>query len=349
MPDTTLSRLRAGLAPIAAAAIALSASVGSAQAQSADQFYQGRAVNMIIGFDVGGGYDIYARLVARHLGSHLAPRATVVPQNMPGAGGLSAMNYLYRSSAKDGSVLGAAHSNIALGQLLGGSNIDYDARQFNWVGRMTSTIDVHYAWHTSATKKFADIRQRETYVAGTGPSSNSTIMPRVLNELAGTRFKLVTGFKGTNDANLAMERGEVEMVLKPWEGVKSGNADWLRDHKINLIVQYGINRHPDMPDVPTIVEAMETDEQREILRLFVSTSDIGRSLMMPPGVPKDRVEAVRAAFMKMAQDATFKAEADKAQMELDPMSGADLQKLIADTFDMSPARVAEAKALYEKR
>ena len=349
MPDTTCRWLRPGSARTVVVAIALSASAWSAHAQSADQFYQGRTVNMIIGFDVGGGYDIYARLVARHLGNHLAPKATVVPQNMPGAGGLSAMNYLYRSAAKDGSVIGAPHNNIALGQLLGGPNIEYDARQFNWVGRVTSTVDVHYAWHTSKTRQFADIRQRETYVAGTGPSSNSTIMPRVLNELAGTKFKLVTGFKGTNDANLAMERGEVEMVLKPWEGVKSGNADWLRDHKINLIVQYGINRHPDMPNVPTIVEVMETDEQRQILRLFVSTSEIGRSIMMPPGAPKDRVEAVRAAFMKMVQDPAFKAEAEKAQMELDPMSGADLQKLIDDTFKMSPARVAEAKALYEKR
>jgi tripartite-type tricarboxylate transporter receptor subunit TctC len=348
MPDPTSGLRRFGAAPALTALIALGISAWPTHVQAAD-FYQGRTVNMIIGFDVGGGYDLYARLVARHLGSYLGKNATVVPQNMPGAGGLNAMNYLYRSAAKDGSVLGTAHSNVALGQVLGGKNIEYDARRFNWVGRATSTVDVHYAWHTSPVRKFDDIRHRETFVAGTGPSSNSTIMPRVLNELTGTRFKLVTGFKGTNDANLAMERGEVEMVLKPWEGVKSGNADWLRDHKINLIVQYAINRHPDMAAVPTIVEVMQTPEQKQIMRLFVSTSEIGRSLMMPPGVPRERVEAMRRAFMAMTKDPAFRADAAKAKMELDPMSGADLQSLIADTFEMPPALVAKAKALYEKR
>lgn len=334
-----------GLA-LAAIAVAVPATV---VAQPAEQFYAGRNIHLIIGFDVGGGYDIYARLVARHLGTHMPGKANVLPQNMPGAGGLSAMNHVYRSAAKDGTVIGAAHSNVALGQLLGGSNIEYDARRFNWVGRMTSTVDVHYAWHTSPTKSFADVRRRETFVAGTGPSSNSTIMPRVLNELAATRFKLVTGFKGTNDANLAMERGEVEMVLKPWEGVKSGNADWLRDRKINLIVQYAVNRHADLPNVPTIVDVMDTEDQKQILRLLMSTSEIGRSLMMPPDVPADRVETVRRAFLAMAKDAAFVADAAKAQMELEPMSGADLQKLIGETFQMSPDLVAKAKVLYERK
>ena len=344
------ARPRLALAGCIALSLVFSAALTApARAQSAEQFYQGRSIAMIIGFDVGGGYDIYARLAARHLGAHMIGRVTVVPQNMPGAGGLSSMNHLYRSAAKDGSVLGISHSNVALGQLLDGPNIDYDARKFAWVGRMTSTIDVHYAWHGSATRNFADTKQRETFVAGTGPSSNSTILPRVLNELIGTRFRLVTGFKGTADANLAMERGEVEMVLKPWEGVKSGNADWLRDRKINLIVQYGVNRHPDLPDLPTIVEVMDSAEQKQIMRLFVSTSEIGRSLMLPPGVPADRIAAIRKAFDAMTKDAAYKADADKAQMELDPMGGADLQKLIDETFAMSPPLVAQAKALYEKR
>lgn len=339
-----------GLALGLAALLALPVlAVAPAAAQTVERFYQGNTVNFIIGFDVGGGYDVYARLAARHLSRHMPGRPNVVPQNMPGAGGLAAMNYLYKVAAKDGSVIGAVHSNIALGQLLDGRNIEYDARKFNWLGRLTSTIDVHYAWHTSPIKTLADVKTRETIAAATGPASNSTIYPRVLNEIIGTRFRLISGFKGTNEANLAMERGEVEVVLKPWEGVKSGNAEWLRDKKIRLLVQYGVNRHPDLPQLPTIVESMANDEQRQIMRLFVSTSEIGRSLVIPPDVPNDRVAALRAAFNAMVKDSTFRAEADKAQMELDPLPGEDMQSLIAQTFDMSPALVERARELYNKR
>jgi tripartite-type tricarboxylate transporter receptor subunit TctC len=320
-----------------------------AATQTAERFYQGRALNMVIGFDVGGGYDLYARLAARHLSRHVAGKPNVVAQNMPGAGGLTAMNHLYKVANKDGSVIGAVHSNIALGQLLGGLNIEYDARKFNWLGRLTSTIDVHYAWHTTPVKTLADVKARETIVAATGPASNSTIYPRVLNEIMGTRFRVIGGFKGTNDANLAMERGEVEAVLKPWEGVKSGDAAWLRDKKITLFVQYGVNRHPDLPNLPTVVESMDNDEQRQIMRLFVSTSEIGRSLLIPPDVPADRVAALRAGFNAMVKDASFRAEADKLQMEIDPLPGEDMQSLIAQTFDMSPALVQRARELYNKR
>ena len=344
----TLNRRAMGLGLGFTALFALSL-VTAASAQTADRFYQGSTVNFIIGFDVGGGYDVYARLAARHLSRHLPGRPNVVPQNMPGAGGLAAMNYLYKVAAKDGSVIGAIHSNIALGQLLDGRNIEYDARRFNWLGRLTSTIDVHYAWHTSPAKSLADVKARETIAASTGPASNSTIYPRVLNELIGTKFRVISGFKGTTEANLAMERGEVEVVLKPWEGVKSGNAEWLRDKKITLLMQYGVNRHPDLPDLPTVVEVMGNDEQRQIMRLFVSTSEIGRSLVIPPDVPRDRVAALRGAFDAMVKDAAFRGEAEKAQMELDPLSGAGMQSLIEQTFDMAPALVERARELYNKR
>ena len=316
-------------------------------AQTPEQFYRGKTVNLIIGFDVGGGYDIYARLGARHLGDYIPGTPKIVPQNMPGAGGLAAMNYLYRVAAKDGSVIGATHANIALGQVMGGNNIEYDARKFNWLGRLTSTIVVHYVWHTSPTKTFADLKTRETVTAGTGPSSDSVVFPKLLNAILGTKFKLVSGFKGTADANLAMERGEVEMAVKPWEGVKSENAEWLRDKKIALLIQYSVNRHRDLPDLPSIIERMETEDQRQIMRLFVSTSEIGRTMVIPPDVPKDRVDTLRVAFDKMMKDPTLIAEAEKLKLDLDPMGGVDLQKLIASTFDMTPGVVERARKLYQ--
>jgi tripartite-type tricarboxylate transporter receptor subunit TctC len=334
-------RARAWLAAILACALA-----APAAAQSADDFYRGRSINMIIGFDVGGGYDIYARLGARYLGYQVSGQPKVVPQNMPGAGGLAAMNYLYKVAAKDGSVIGATHSNIALGQIMGGKNIEYDARGFNWLGRMTSTIDVHYVWHTSQTVTFDDLKTRETVAAGTGPSSNSVIFPKLLNAIAGTKIKLISGFKGTNEANLAMQRGEVEMVDKPWEGVKSENGDWLRDKQIRLIVQYGVNRHHDLPDLPTIVERMQTEEQKQIVRLFVSTSEIGRTMVMPPGVPKERVAALRDGFTKMTKDPALLAEAKKMNLDLDPLSGAELQRLVTSMFELKPDVVAHARAIF---
>lgn len=341
----TITTLRLFRHAAAIAVIAL-APFSAALAQSPGEFYRGKSLNLIIGFDVGGGYDIYARLAARHLGDYIPGKPTVVPQNMPGAGGLAAMNYLYRAAAKDGSVIGATHANIALGQIMGGKNIEYDARKFNWLGRMTSTIDVHYVWYTSPTKTFDDLFKRETVTAGTGPSSDSVVFPKVLNAIFGTKFKLVTGFKGTSDANLAMERGEVEMAVKPWEGVKAENGEWLRDKKITLLIQYSSHRHPDLPNLPTVLERMKTDDQKQIMRLFISTSEIGRTLVIPPTSPADRVAALRQAFDKMMRDPDLIAEAKKLKLDLDPMSGAELQKLIDSTFDLPPAVVERARALY---
>ncbi len=320
----------------------------SAHAQSAAQFYKGKSLALIVGFDAGGGYDVYARLLARYLPHHLAGITGVVTQNMPGAGGLSATNYLYKVAPKDGSVLAATHSNVALAQLLGGRNVEYDARQFNWVGRMTSAIDVHYSWHTSTIKNFSDIKIHEAIAAGTGPTSNSVIFPRLLNELLGTRFKLITGYKGTSEGNLALERREVDLVLKPWEGVKSGNADWLADRKINLIVQYSVNRHPDLLELPTVVDVMETEEQRRLIRIFASTSDIGRSLAMPPGVPAERVDEVRKAFVATMKDSRFLVEAESMKVEIDPMDGVRLHDLIASTFDISSEMKINATRIYEQ-
>jgi tripartite-type tricarboxylate transporter receptor subunit TctC len=342
----TKSAQRVAFPRFVAALLVSVAVAGVARAETPEEFYRGRTINLIIGFDVGGGYDIYARLGGRFLGDHIPGQPKIVPQNMPGAGGLAAMNYLYRVAAKDGSVIGATHSNIALGQIMGGNNIEYDAKTFNWLGRMTSTIDVHYVWHTSKTMSFDDLKTRETIAAGTGPSSNSVIFPKLLNAIVGTKIKLIAGFKGTNEANLAMQRGEVEMVDKPWEGVKSENGDWLRDKQIRLIVQYGVNRHRDLPDLPTIVERMQTDEQKQIMRLFVSTSEIGRSMLIPPGVPQDRVDALRAAFVAMTRDPALVAEAKKANLDLDPLSGEEMQKLVVSTFDLKPDMVEHARTIY---
>ncbi|MFM2128834.1 MAG: hypothetical protein RL477_380 [Pseudomonadota bacterium] len=316
-----------------------------AAAQSGGSFYKGKTVRLVIGFEPAGSYDLYARLAGRWLGRHVPGQPNVVPQNMPGAGGLSAANHVFRIAARDGTVLAALHNNIAFAQVTGTPNVEYDARKFNWIGRMAAPSDVHYAWHASGVKSFDDLFRKQVVVAGTGPSSNSVIYPTVLNQLMGTKLKILAGFKGTSPANLALERGEVDMALKPWAGIKSGNGDWLRDRKIVLIVQYSGERNPELAEVPTIVELAKTDEQRQVFGLLTRSTDIGRALSMPPGVPADRVAVMRKAFADMIRDPAMLAEAKKLQLDLEPADGARLEKIVASTFDIGEGAVARAKAI----
>ena len=283
---SSISRARSGVFKRCAVGLTLiTSAIAPAHAQSVEQFYKGRTVNLIIGFDVGGSLDVYARLAARHLGRFIPGRPTIVPQNMPGGSGLTAANYLYRVTPQDGSVLGVIHPNSAFAQIIGMSGIAYDARRFNWVGRLTSSNSVFYTWHGSATRTLADLMRHETIVGGIGPLTDGAIFSRMTNTVLGTRIRMIQGYKGTAAANLAMERGEVEGLFNIWEGMKSLNADWIRDRTINLVAQFATQRHPELPDVPAIIEAAHTDGQRDVVRLFLSTAEVGRTLLLPPDVP----------------------------------------------------------------
>ena len=318
------------------------------QAQTVEQFYAGKTISMIIGFDVGGSLDVYGRLAARHLGNHIPGHPTIVPQNMPGASGLTAANYLYRAAAKDGAVLGVIHPNSAFAQVIGMKSIQYDARKFNWVGRLTSSNSVFYTWHSSPTKTLDDLMARETVVGGIGPLTDGAIYSRMTNHVLGTKIKMIQGYKGTAAANLALERGEIEGLFNIWEGMKSLNADWIRDGKINLVAQFVTKRHPELPQVPAIIEAAKTDEQRQVIRLFLSTAEVGRTVLLPPDVPQDRVDAVRVAFVAMLKDPEFLAEAQKMKLALTPLDGEGLQKLNIDTFGASPKAVETAQKIMSE-
>ncbi|MFM1816475.1 MAG: hypothetical protein RLZ98_3170 [Pseudomonadota bacterium] len=330
---------------VCAAALYLGLSTPILAQQSVADFYTGKTIKVIVGFGPGGGYDTYARLAARHLGRHVPGKPALVVQNMPGGGGMSAANHLFHIAPKDGTAIGALHTNISFNQVIGDKNVKYDVRRFTSMGRMSGTIDVHYASAASGVKSFAELRQREVVVAGTGPGNNSVVYPRVLNALMGTKLKILSGFKGTTAANLALERGEADMVLKPWEAIKSGNADWLRDGKINLILQYSMERAAELKNVPAVIEFAETDEQRQILQLLVGSADIGRSLTLPPDIPKARVEALQAAFMDMSKDPVMLADAKKQRLDVEPLHGQNVQKLVEQTFAIPPAIVAKLKAI----
>jgi tripartite-type tricarboxylate transporter receptor subunit TctC len=321
-------------------------SIGPALAQADDRFYEGKTIRIIVALGTGGDYDNYARLAGRWLGKHIPGSPAVVVQNMPGAGGLIAANYLHKVAPKDGTVMGALHANTALAQVTEAPNVDYDARQFAWIGRTSSGgLNVHHTWHTTGIQSFKDLLTRQVVVGAGGPTSDSTVLPTAVNQMMGGKLKILGGYSGTHETTVALERGEIDMAMQNWEFLRSRNTDWLNNKKINLIVQYGLQRHPELPDVPTIIEMAATEEQRQVWRLFLNSSAIGYSLAMTPGVPADRVALVRKAFKDMVKDSGLLAEAARLGLPVEPIAGEALQETVASMFEIDPASIAKAKAI----
>jgi tripartite-type tricarboxylate transporter receptor subunit TctC len=315
----------------------------------AQEEFKGKTITVIAGFEGGGPYDFYSRLVARHLGTHLPGNPAVVVQNMPGAGGLRGANYLYNVAAKDGTALGVVSQTVAVGQVLATTpGIQYDARKFTWVGRINSNVEVLHAWAASGVRSIDDAKRREVILAGTGPTSSSVVMPRLMNEMIGTRFKVVTGFAGPTSAQLAMERGEVEGIVKPWSSIKVGSADWLRQKKINLLVQYTRERHRELKDVPAFVDLAQDDQQRQIFALFVGGAALGTALLAPPGVPDATAALLRRAFDQTMADAALLDETRKNSIDIDPLPAADLQKVVEGTFVIAPDVLERARKLSQQ-
>jgi tripartite-type tricarboxylate transporter receptor subunit TctC len=308
--------------------------------------FKGKTVTLVASFEAGGPYDFYTRLVARYIGAHLPGSPNVIVQNMPGAGGLRGANYIYNVAPRDGTVMGVASQTIAVGQVLGTTpGLQYDARKFSWVGRINSNVEVEHSWSQSGVRIIEDAKHREVVVAGTGPTSSSVVFPRLMNELIGTRFKVVQGFQGPASAQLALERGEVEAIVKPWSSIKTGTPEWLRDKKIILLVQYTRERHRELQDVPAIVDLAQTDSQRQILALFAGGSALGTSVLAPPGVPVATLETLRRAFMATMRDPALEDEVRRGAIDIDPVPGEEVLKIVAGTFDIAPAVLDEARKL----
>jgi tripartite-type tricarboxylate transporter receptor subunit TctC len=315
-----------------------------AAAQSAEQFYKGKTVNLYIGYGPGGGYDFFGRLVAKHIGRHIPGRPTVVPQNMPGAGSLRAANFIYNVAPKDGTALGIITQTVALEEALKTPGVQYKAAGFNWIGRMTSNVDMMVTWHTSKVKTIEDAMKYDAPVAGTGPASPAEFMPKVLNHVVGTKFKVITGYPGSNAGLLAMEKGEVDGATTSWNTLKVSKQPWLEEKAINLVLQYTPSRHPELPNLPDMVEIGKTPEQKQILALYASGAAVGRSIFTSPGVPADRIQALRDAFDAMLKDPRLLADVKQTKAEFDPMSGVALQKLIKDAGNIPPAVREKARA-----
>jgi tripartite-type tricarboxylate transporter receptor subunit TctC len=314
-------------------------SIHAASADDAAAFYGGRNLSLIAGFNVGGGADLYARLIARHLGKHVPGNPVVIVRNMPGAGSMAAANHIFNVSPRDGSEVGLFAGNIAVDPVIGGVATKYDAREFNWIGAPASETSVCLASKATSFKTFDDVLARDmvTGAAGTGTYD----FPVVLNGLLGTKFKLVKGYKGSSGLRLALERGEIEGFCGV--GLTSVRSLGLTDDKVTILVQIALERNPQLRDVPLIADYAKTEQDRQLMRLVFGWLVMERPIAAPPGTPKLRVEALRDAFDRTMQDPLFVAEIAKASLTLAPTSGRDIASFVEEMY-ATPHAVAQRAA-----
>jgi tripartite-type tricarboxylate transporter receptor subunit TctC len=318
-----------------------------ASAQSPADFYKGKTLDFYIGYSVGGGYDLYARVIGRHLGKHIPGNPTVVMKNMEGAGSLRLANWMFRVAPKDGSVIATIGRGTGFDPILGQKGAQFDGTKFTWIGSANNEVSVCVAWNaTSGITKFEDLFTKEMTVGGTSMSADTDQFPRILNGVLGTKMKIVSGYPGGNDVVLAMERGEVQGRCGwSWSSVISTHKAWLDEKKMTVLAQLALQKHPDLPDVPLITELAKTDEQKQILRLIFARQVMGRPYLAPPGIPADRAAVLRQAFMETMQDKDFLADAEKAQLEINPVSGEELQKLVTEVYATPPEIAKKAAAI----
>jgi len=303
--------------------------------------FKGRTISLYVAFASGGGYDQYARFFARHFGRHVPGEPKLIVSNMPGAAGIVAANYLYSVAPKDGTALGLLYQTIAQDQVLGGQGIQFDASRFRWIGRIASNVEIMYTWHTVPVHSVADLVDRETILAGGSPGI--AIYAHFLTEAVGARFKLVRGYPGTQDIHLALERGEVEGGYSSLNTIRTMWGHWLRDKKINIILQTALGRHPDLPDVPTMIELAKTAEDKATIAFFSSGGTIGRSVVAPPELPAEELGVLRAAFQATMKDEQFLAEARQLNMDIDPLAGEKLGKINERIVNVGPLERARAR------
>jgi len=326
------------------------ASAAIVLAQGASDFYKGRTINLYIGYSPGGAYDLYARVIARHMGVHIPGDPTIVPQNMDGAVSLLLANYLYLVAPQYGSAIATFGRGIAFDPLLLSQGDAFDAQKMNWLGSANNEVSVCVAMKSSGITSFQDLFTKELTVGGTGASSDTDQFPRVLNAVLGTHFKVVQGYPGGNDVVLAMERGEVAGRCGwSWSSVLSTHKSWITDGRMIVLVQLSLTKHPDLPNVPLVMDFAKTDEQRQILKMMFARNVMGRPYVAPPNLPADRVAVLRQAFLDTMKDKDFLAEADKMQLEINPVSGEEVEKLVKEVYATPPDVVAKAKQAAESQ
>jgi tripartite-type tricarboxylate transporter receptor subunit TctC len=314
-----------------------------AAADSVEEFYKGKNVNLIIGYSVGGGYDLYARHLAKHIVKHIPGRPNMVPQNMTGAGSLRAASYIYSVAPKDGTVFGTFGRTMAITPLLTGGG-QFDGTKFTWLGSVTNEVSTCVTWHTSAVKTWADMLEKPVTLGGEGPGADPDVYALLYKNVFGAKVKLVTGYHGTSNLTLAMERGETEGLCGlSWSTLKSRHLQWMKDKKLNIIVQAAFKKQPELSDVPLITDVVKDKEQMQIIKLLLTTQELARPFAAPPGIPDDRKAALVAAFDKTMRDPEFLEEAQKLNLDVNPVSAKAIDAQLAELY-ATPKDVLEKAA-----
>lgn len=316
-------------------------SVSLARADSVERFYKGKTIDLVIGYSVGGGYDTYARLLATYMGKHVPGNPTIVPQNMPGAGSLNAATYLSGVAQRDGTVIGTFARGMPIYPML--FKASYDGSKFGYIGSITKDTSVCLTWHTSKVKTWKDLLSIPSAFGGEGKGADPDLFATLLKLQFDAKVKLVTGYPGTADISLAMERGEVDGLCGiSYSTLKSDHADWLNNKEINIIVQAAVKKDPQLGDVPSLLDLATSEKQHQILELAVAPQALARPFVAPPEIPKARLEALRAAFDATMKDPAFLAAAAKMRLDVNPLAGADIQVLVKQLYDTPKDVVKEA-------
>lgn len=320
---------------------------GDAVADQMSDFYAGKRINLLVGVAAGGDYDFKMRLVGRHIGAFIPGNPAIVPQNMLGATGLAMANFLYNAAPRDGTYIGLVQNGLPTFQTVGMPGAQFEPAKFNWIGSLAPSVETMAVWRSAGVRTVKDAIGRELVAGAVGATGISTAFPRMLNELIGTRFRVVGGYPGAGAVNLALERGEVEARSNAWSAWKTANGDWLRNGDLIIILHASRKPIVDLEGVPSLYDLVSSDEDRALINLVTAGGQFGHPFATSPGVPKERVEGLRAAFMAMVNSPAFKAEAEAAKSDLDPVTGPDLQA-VAESLAKTPENVrTRARKLLE--
>jgi len=312
-------------------------------------FFKGKTLRLIVGIGVGSGYDINARLLARHMASHIPGQPTIIVQNQPGAGSLTMTNALYNTGPYDGTVMGASFNGMPTTPLLQPAGVRFDPVKLNWLGSTNRETQAMYVWHTAPVQKLDDAKAKETIVGAQAPGSTQFDYPVLANQLFGFKFKVVTGYESTPKIHLAMESGEVHGTIANWSTLKAINTNWITEKKIRILAQWALKKNPELAEVPLFLDRAQSDAERAALRLMLARLEYGRPFFLPPNVPPARLEALRRAFDATMKDPVYLAEADKLKIEVDPLSGEEVTALVEQVSRTPAETVARVRAAMENK
>ena len=315
----------------------------AAPAAAQEDFYKGKTITIVTSTGPGGVYDLVARLTARHMGKYLAGAPAMVVNNMPGAGNMLAANYMYEIAPKDGTTIAVFNNAVPLNQVLDGRGVRFDASKFNWIGSTGGRNEAVFAFRSAGVLTLEDLRQKELVVGSTGPGSSIAIYPTVMKNMLGAKFRIVNGYKSSTEVFLAMERGEVNARSGSLASISAGFQKWLDDRRLVFFAQVGSRRDKEIPDVPLLTELARNDDERRVLALISAPAELGQPYLAPPGVPEARVRQLREAFARSLRDADFVSEAEKAQVDLDPITGEAIAKIVLDVVQAPEHVVAAAR------